>query len=117
VTETTLMRKIQVAASRVRARLFRNNCGALMNKQGTWVKFGVASPGGSDLIGFVPRAVTSKDIGKTIAVFAACEVKIPGNKLTKEQQAFLDMVNASGGIGFVARSVEEALGVIEDAQQ
>lgn len=44
--------------------------------------------------------------------FLAIEVKRPGGKLTQEQALFLSLVNANGGLGFVAtstRDVEERL--------
>ena len=53
-------------------------------------------PGAPDLIGM------TKD-GRTIA----CEVKGPDGRLRPEQTRFLEMVNAHGGIGFVARSCKD----------
>jgi hypothetical protein len=53
--------------------------------------------GVSDIIGCLPKT------GR----FLAIEVKRPGNKPTAEQQQFINMINAAGGLAFVARSVEE----------
>lgn len=41
--------------------------------------------------------------------FLAIEVKVPGKYPTHEQRAFLDKVNKEGGIGFVARSLEDVI--------
>lgn len=40
--------------------------------------------------------------------FLAIEIKVKRDKLSPEQAAFLDQVNAAGGIAFVARSIEDA---------
>lgn len=39
--------------------------------------------------------------------FVAVEVKRPNTKPTPEQEAFLESVHAAGGLGFVARSIED----------
>lgn len=39
--------------------------------------------------------------------FVAVEVKRPHTKPTPEQEAFLGSVTAAGGLGFVARSIED----------
>lgn len=39
--------------------------------------------------------------------FIAIEVKRPGNKPTPKQQAYIDRVNAAGGLAFVATSVDD----------
>jgi hypothetical protein len=46
--------------------------------------------------------------------FVAIEVKRPGGRISQEQERFLEAIRRHGGIGFVARSVEdviESLGV------
>ena len=53
--------------------------------------------GVSDIIG-------CKD-GRMIAI----EIKTPAGKVTPYQQRFIDRVNAAGGIGFVARSIEDVI--------
>ena len=54
-----------------------------------------AFPGVSDILGYL------RD-GRGLAI----EVKRPGKKLTHDQQAFLDAVNATKALGFVAHSGE-----------
>ncbi len=85
------------------ARLFRNNVGRLQWAPGKWLNYGLCV-GSSDLIGFTLR-------GR----FVACEVKYKG-KLTKEQANFLEQVNAAGGLGIVARSVEDVITALTHAQ-
>lgn len=54
-------------------------------------------PGVSDIIGCYN--------GRYLAI----EVKRKGQNPTEKQQAFLDTVNAQGGLAFVARSVEDVM--------
>ena len=92
--ESELMRQIQLEASKLGARLLRNNVGMLKDRRGTYVRYGLGS-GSSDLIGWYKGR------------FLAVEVKIDNEEPTEEQENFLDQVNLAGGIGFMARSVEE----------
>jgi hypothetical protein len=54
------------------------------------------SKGASDIIGCTKE-------GR----FLAIEVKKPGGKATPEQKEFIEKVNASGGLAFIAYSVED----------
>jgi hypothetical protein len=67
----------------------------LKDRNGTYVRYGLG-PGTSDLIG-----LTSK--GRFLSV----EVKSESGRATIQQVNWIDAVNAMGGIGFFARSVEE----------
>lgn len=107
--EGNVLRRIQIALSDLGARLFRNNCGAFKDSRGVWVKFGVANPGGSDLIGWTPVVIRPEMVGRTVAIFCAVEVKAEKGKVTLEQAHFLGQVRESGGIAFVARSSEDAV--------
>jgi hypothetical protein len=93
-------------------RLWRNNCGSLQDKHGRWVKFGVANPGGADLIGFKTVTVTKDMVGKRLAVFVALEVKQKNGRVRPEQQVFIDLVKLKGGIAAIVRSVEQAIKVL-----
>ncbi len=99
--ESSILNSIRLAASP--ATLWRNNSGAYM-KDGFFVRYGVASPGGSDLIGFTPID------GR--AIFTAIEVKTKTGRVTPEQQNFIDVIRRAGGIAGIARSPEEARGII-----
>ena len=104
--ETDLMRAIQLAYGVGTTRLFRNNVGALEDKNGRLVRFGLGT-GSSDLIGV---SMTQNGIGR----FVALEVKLPGQKPTREQLAFIEMVKAMGGLAGVAYSVDDAGEILKD---
>jgi dihydroxyacid dehydratase/phosphogluconate dehydratase len=52
--------------------------------------------------------ITPEMVGQQVAVFASIEVKTPTGRIRPEQQAWLETVQAAGGIAGVARSVEDA---------
>lgn len=111
--ESDVSRLIQLELSKIGARLFRNNSGALQNKHGNWVHYGVASPGGSDLIGWAPVIITEDMIGQHVAVFFAVEIKSENGIASKEQKQFIKVVKEAGGIAGIARSPDEALSLLE----
>jgi hypothetical protein len=90
------MHLIQLEASKRGARLFRNNVGLFTTLDGRKVKTGLCK-GSSDLIGWFRGQ------------FLAVEVKIGKGKPTPEQIAFVNQVNADGGIGMIVYSVDEFL--------
>lgn len=92
------------------ARLWRNNTGALKDAQGRLVRYGLC-PGSSDLIGLRTRIITESDLGHRFAQFVAIEVKDRG-RLTPEQERFITMVQAAGGLAGVARSPEDARDIL-----
>ena len=100
--EGELIRRIMLQASEQGARLWRNNCGMLQDKDGRWIKYGVCNPGGSDLIGFTPRIIA----GEQVAVFTAIEAKTGRLKPTHEQDSFLLAVERAGGIARVMRETD-----------
>lgn len=107
MSESSLMRSIQLFLSGLGVRVLRNNVGMLEDKTGQKVRYGLCV-GSADLIGWYPVEITPEMVGKKVAIFTAVEVKTPTGRLTKEQADFLDAVKSAGGIAFVARSVEEA---------
>lgn len=98
VRESTLHKQIMLAAPLHGCRLFRNNVGMLPDRYGQMIRYGLAV-GSSDLIGWYAA--------KGAAVFLAVEVKRPGEKPTKEQRQFLDVVKQAGGIAILATSVQD----------
>jgi hypothetical protein len=116
VTEIELMRLIQIDASNQGHRLFRNNVAQgwvgqqvrvshtqmVMVHPGDIVLRGARvlhaglCEGSSDLIGI-------SDTGRFLAV----EVKAPKGRVTEGQESFLEMVQRLGGIGIVAKTVED----------
>lgn len=103
--EASLMRKIQIRASEWGSRLFRNNVGCYRIGQ-RFIRYGLGGNGGSDLIGFTSVTITPQMVGQTVAIFTAVEVKA-GSRTTKEQCQFLQGVIKAGGIGLIARSIDD----------
>lgn len=81
-------------------RVFRNNVGLFKTKDGRRVKTGLKK-GSSDRIGWRPYIIQPEDVGRTVAVFVAIEVKVQGEHPTEEQCAFLDAVKRAGGEAWV----------------
>lgn len=91
--------------------LTRNNVGALMDKNGRVVRFGLANESkaqnenikSGDLIGFRKRTIVPSDVGNVIAQFASIECKELGWKRspTDEHEAaqarWRDFINHHGG--------------------
>lgn len=130
MSETDLMRRLQVRASQLGARLFRQNTGmAWVGKvergPGTFRlepgdvvirnarPFHAGLPGMSDLGGWVPVEVTAAMVGTTVAICAQVEVK-ENARPTPEQLAWIKAVNKAGGRAGIARSdrdLSDILGV------
>ena len=127
MSEMPFLRGILLACSRGAVRLFRNNTGQAWQGKTTRftkpatiivgagdlliraprpVNFGLCE-GSSDLIGWRSVTITPDMVGDTVALFVACEVKDRA-RVTEEQERFLQAVKSAGGIGVVARSVDEA---------
>ena len=121
--ETRLMNEIMLALSEAGCAVFRNNTGqAWLGKtihqagdqvtlQGAHkIPFGLCV-GSADLIGIAPG-------GRFLAV----EVKVPASaarragRVSPEQRDFLAAINAAGGIGGIARSVDDALMLVDAAR-
>ncbi len=111
-SEQTIQQHIRIACSKGNTRLFRNNTGTLLDKNGRPVQFGLCK-GSADLIGWTTRTITEEMVGQQVAVFTSIEVKSATGRVRPEQQAWLDAVQKAGGIAAVARSVAdcESLGL------
>lgn len=132
--ETNIVHTIMLETSKSGARLFKNVRGHFYTfdsvkillaaiKSANWgkiieatrnmrqVKAGILAAGASDLIGFMPTKITPEMIGKTIAIFVACEVKA-NTGATEEQQSFISFVLKNGGLAGIARSPEDARKII-----
>jgi hypothetical protein len=113
-SEATIQKEIQLALSKAGCIMWRNEsagvwAGRILFKQASQVTLDNASfiksglcVGSSDLIGLTP-------CGRFLAV----EVKTPKGKPTDEQINFINAVNAKNGIGYIARSAEEAIQELE----
>lgn len=96
-------------ASRKGVRLWRNNVGALQDKTGRVVRYGLANESAklnevlksSDYIGWRTMRITPQHVGMAIGQAVLREVKAPGWNYTGQgrepaQKAFLDMGAAAG---------------------
>lgn len=107
--ESPIQRDIRAKLGELKLPFFRYQVGLFYSERGTPLKIGVE--GVSDLIGIIPYTIRPEDVGRTIGVFAALEVKKPKGALRKAQGPFLHMVNRMGGIAAVVRSPEDAAAV------
>jgi hypothetical protein len=112
MSEQQTQQQIRLALSRGPVRLWRNNTGMLLDRQGRPVTFGLCK-GSSDLIGLRSVTIGPEHVGQTLAVFAAVEVKAPNGRTTAEQGAFIEQVTAMGGLAGVARTVGEAAAILD----
>ena len=98
--ETILQNQIRAALSE--AVLFRVNVGVFKTADGRTISTGVPV-GFPDLFGF------RRSDGRAVFI----EVKMPGKKPTEKQAAFLDAVRAAGALAGIARSVQDAIEIVE----
>lgn len=112
MSESRVVQEVRANLSNGPVRLFRNNVGALQDKNGTWVSYGLAV-GSSDLIGLRSVTVTPEMVGSKVAIFVALEGKAKHGRTTEEQDAFLAMVRNAGGIAGVFRSLDDAVDILE----
>ncbi len=109
-SENIMLQTMKIIASEKGGRLWRNNSGAYLNEQGRFVRYGLGNESkkindifkSSDLIGIKPVVITESDVGKTLGIFWAREIKAPGWKFTgtpreTAQKNFIDLVNRLGG--------------------
>lgn len=107
MSESELYGAILTEATRLGHRMFRNSVGRARYRSAKGDTFTVPyglSVGSSDLIGWTRIAI---GVERTVAVFTACEIKLPGKRATKEQQAFIRAVQDAGGIAGVCTSVSD----------
>jgi hypothetical protein len=111
VSEQEIQQQIRLQLGRGPVRLWRNNTGALLNRRGQMVTYGLCV-GSSDLIGLRQVVIGPEHLGQTLAVFSAIEVK-GARDPTAEQLAFIAAVQNLGGLAGVARSVEDANSILK----
>jgi hypothetical protein len=100
-SERNVQSQIMLALSQAGCLVWRNNAGALPDKNGRLVRYGLCN-GSSDIIGLTP-------CGK----FLAIEVKSAKGRVTEAQERFIFVVRSKGGRAGVARSVKEALEIAD----
>jgi len=124
MTESALYPKLQLLATQLGARLFRNNVaqgvvgkieriteervyrlypGDCIVRNARVLHAGLAT-GSADLIGWTPTIVQ----GESVAVFTSVEVKPErGGRITQDQLAWRNTVNDAGGLAMIVRSERE----------
>ncbi len=107
MNETALQNKIRLAIAAPNVKMFRNNVGQIGG-----LSFGLCK-GSSDLIGFTSKTITPEMVGQQVAIFTAIEVKTDKGKISPAQTKFIELVNRSGGIGAVVRSIDDAMDVLK----
>lgn len=128
MSDHAFLTRILLAVAHGPVRLFRNNVGQGWVGQSTRItRAGVvmltpgdvvvkrARPlhaglarGSGDLIGWRSITITPEMVGTTIAQFVSLEAKEGAGRLEIEQRAWLDAVNAAGGIAREVRAIEDA---------
>jgi dihydroxyacid dehydratase/phosphogluconate dehydratase len=53
-------------------------------------------------------------VGTRLAIFTSIEVKTPTGRVRPEQQAWLEAVQQAGGVAGVARSIDDAVRILDD---
>jgi hypothetical protein len=101
-TESLIQNQIRVALSKAGHTVFRINVGKVKMQNGRWFETG-APKGFSDLFGFRPD-------GRIFFI----EVKNETGKLRPEQKKFIGNMQSRGALAGVARSVEDAMRIVEE---
>lgn len=109
-SEARVVSELRLEASQRGMRLWRNNCGAFYDQNGSFIRFGLGNDSkqfntvckSSDLIGIEPRIIRPEHIGQTWGVFVAREAKKPGWVFTGIEREvgqlnFINLVNQLGG--------------------
>ena len=106
--ESDISQRCRMAASRFGGRIFRNSRGLFLTLDGSRkTRAGLEASGASDLIGWKTVTITPELVGTQLAVFLAAEVKVPGKKASPDQEKFISIVRAAGGIAGVVTSEDD----------
>ena len=77
----------------------------------------VGFTGLSDTLGGSPMTITAEDVGKTVMILTAVEVKAGDDRLRPGQPEFLAAITKMGGRAGVARSPEDAVRICSGEYQ
>jgi hypothetical protein len=97
MSERDLIDEFLLASSKRGWRFSRNNSGLAHFENGSTVRYGLFVPGGSDTIGWIPYKVQAADVGQTLPLFSAVELKTGKQSPTEDQLRFLRIVERAGG--------------------
>ncbi len=119
-SEAAVLAEIRLKASAAGWRLFRNNSGAAVLKDGSFVRWGLANDtphsqhASADLIGIRPVVITQDMVGTVIGQFVSVEAKCsewkprPNDKHEQRQRNWRDLVRSLGGYAiFSTGEIEE----------
>lgn len=122
-----LVQETIIEASKLGARLFRNNVGLgwigkiiritkeiklnlrpgdMVIRNARALHAGLCE-GSSDAVGFVPILITQEMVGKIVPIFASIESKTGKGQLSEKQENWINMVLEFGGIAGVARNLDD----------
>lgn len=118
--EKSILNKLQLLATSMGHRLFRNNTGSawvgsqtirlvngdLLIKSPRKIAYGL-SVGSGDLVGGTQIVVTQEMVGRKIFVFTNVEIKANNTRTTTEQQNFHTMVTSLGGLSIIEKFSDE----------
>ena len=123
--ESEVQSEITTEAMKHGTQLWRNNSGALKDKTGRTIRYGLGNVSkkvnsvmkSSDLIGVTQIVITPNMVGKKISVFTAIEVKSNDREIVKDeryqaQKNFIELIKAKGGIAGFAQSVQDFKSII-----
>ena len=124
--EDEVQQLVQIEAAKHKVILMRNNSGALKDKTGRLVRYGLGNTSetsnahlkSSDLIGITEVVVTQDMVGKTVGIFTAIEVKregwqYKGDEREVAQKNFIDWVKRRGGIAAFVESVDTFISLMK----
>ena len=113
-SERDVLKLLQDAATLMGVTLLRNNVGALQDRYGRWVTYGVGGIGWPDTIGYQTVTVTPEMVGQRIAIFVGVEAKRESGGVVSERQArVLERLRQAGARAGVARSVDDLQGILK----
>lgn len=99
-SEATVMKEIMLAVSQAGNKIFRSNVGRVQTIDGRWFDTGLPK-GHADLYGFRPD-------GQVFYI----EVKSETGRVRPDQINFLETMRKNGALAGIARSVEDAMKII-----
>lgn len=77
----------------------------------------VGFAGLSDTLGGSPMTITPEDVGKTVMILTAVEIKAGADRMRPGQPEFLAAIKKLGGRAGVARSPEDAVRICEGLEE
>ena len=115
MSETDLVRAVLIALSESGCVVWRNNSGRLADRFGRWVTFGLE--GSADVIGWCRGYAAAGGAWVHCAVFIAIECKAPHGRMREAQVLWGHQATQAGVVYVVARSVQDAIDVVEQHQR